>query len=118
LWKERRLVPRKRKQNGLFGFREDQKTQRSIGFLPAFPLMILFELRPSRTLELLHLGKEKLTIWEAKVYRFTEAKGEAGEVLDIIDNKLARGFLIGSKDNDVPLLITKVGTEKIDMMEA
>jgi len=59
-----------------------------------------------------------LTIWEAKVYRFTEAKGEAGEVLDIIGNKLARGSFIGSKDNDVPLLITKVGTEKIDMMKA
>ena len=61
---------------------------------------------------------KKLTIWEAKFYDFVELKGKPGQVLDIIDNEVARGFLVATSKNDIPLLVTKVGGEKIHFMEA
>lgn len=61
---------------------------------------------------------KKLTIWEAKFYDFIELKGKPGQVIDIIDNVTVKGFVVSTNNNDIPLLITKVGTKEIDFMEA
>jgi len=61
---------------------------------------------------------EKIIIWDATFYNFTTLEGAPGQVLEIINNEFAKGFLVSTKDNDLPLLITKVGTEKNPMMNA
>jgi methionyl-tRNA formyltransferase len=61
---------------------------------------------------------EKLRIWKAKLYDFTDVKGYPGEVLGIANNHLAKGFIVGVNDGDVPLLVTEVGTELHESLPA
>lgn len=65
-----------------------------------------------------YLNGKKLTIWEAKFYDFIGLKGKPSQVLELIDNETLKGFVVATKDNDIPLLITNVGTKEIDFMEA
>jgi methionyl-tRNA formyltransferase len=61
---------------------------------------------------------KRLKIWEAKPCDYSELEGEPGEVLDVINTKTARGFLVSSRKDDVPLLVTKVGTAEIEVQDA
>ncbi|MBA7489525.1 Methionyl-tRNA formyltransferase [subsurface metagenome] len=61
---------------------------------------------------------KKLIVWEGKFYDFMKLRGEPGQVLDIIESEVARGFLVATGNYDIPLLLTKVGTEEVNLMEA
>jgi methionyl-tRNA formyltransferase len=61
---------------------------------------------------------QMLTIWEAKLYDFTESIGEPGQVLGIVDNQLEQGILVSTANSDIPLLVTQVGIAEISSMKA
>jgi methionyl-tRNA formyltransferase len=62
--------------------------------------------------------EERLTIWKATFFDFIQRSGSPGEVIDIVDKDWARGFVVATKEGDIPLLIQKVGTQKERFKEA
>jgi methionyl-tRNA formyltransferase len=66
---------------------------------------------------------EKLLIWETKFYDFYEDEkqlqpGQVMEILNTGNTGRCRGILVATKACDIPLLITRVGTEGKGEMEA
>lgn len=62
--------------------------------------------------------KKKLIIWRAKIFDFVDKSGAPGEVIKVIDTDWAKGFMVATQRDDIPLLVEKVAVEETKHMEA